>query len=56
MNCPFSSPAPSPPYSSSSPGQALPSVTEDDSKEDEEEDGELLEKFRANLELAYLRL
>lgn len=32
------SPAPSPPYSSNSPGQALPSVTEDDSKEDEEED------------------
>jgi hypothetical protein len=32
------SPAPSPPYSSHSPGQALPSVTEDDFKEEEEDD------------------
>merc|ERR1719187_912794 len=32
------SPAPSPPYSSHSPGQALPSVTEDDPKEEEEDD------------------
>merc|ERR1711892_352912 len=32
------SPAPSPPYSNHSPGQALPSVTEDESKEEEEDD------------------
>jgi len=32
------SPAPSPPYSNHSPGQALPSVTEDDPKEEEEDD------------------
>merc|ERR1711892_161278 len=32
------SPAPSPPYSSHSPGQALPRVIEDESKEEEEDD------------------